>query len=90
MNGNKFVLKISYMGRSYSLEGVYKREEIRSPYDREDMSTIFRFVSFDKLFAYRNGSYNIPAFLPKAAYDEITKNANSILSGSYNHSLLLH
>ena len=78
------------MGSSYSLKGVYKKEEISSRYDKDDVHTIFRFVRFDKLFAYRNGSYNVPAILPKTAYDEIVKNANSILSGSYNHSLSLH
>jgi hypothetical protein len=47
-------------------------------------------VRFDKLLAYRNGSYNIPAVLPKTAYDEIIKNANSILSGPHNYSHAIH
>lgn len=83
---NRFVLKISYMGRSYSLEWVYKKEIIRSQYERNESDIIFRFVSFKKPLAYHNGNYSIPTFLPKTAYDEIIRNAHNILSGSYYNS----
>lgn len=84
---NNFALKISYMWRSYTIKGVYKKEQVRS-FDQEDFSdTAIRILRFDSILAFRDGRY-VSAFLPRKEYDEITKNAQKILSSSiYNRTL---
>lgn len=85
---NHFSLKISYMGRSYSIKGLYKKEIVRS-FDQEDFSdTAIRIIRFDSILAFRDGRY-VSAFLPKKEYDQITKSAHSILSSSY-HNTTIH
>lgn len=85
---NYFALKISYMGRSYLLKGVYKKEHVRS-FDQEDFSNIaIRIVRFDSILAFRDNHY-VSAFLPKKEYDEITKNVSHILS-SYHYNTTIH
>lgn len=78
---NSFSLKISYMGRSYTVKGMYKREEIRSFYQESFSNTAVRIIRFDSILAFRDGRY-VSAFLPKKEYDEITKGAHNILSVS--------
>lgn len=85
---NDFSIKVSYMGRSYSLKGIYRKEQIRSFHEESFSSTAIRIVRFDSILAFRNGRY-ISAFLPKKEYEEITGNVQSILSSSY-HNTTLH
>ncbi len=84
---NSFALKISYMGRSYKITGVYKKEQVRS-FDQADFSaTTIRILRFDSVLAFRDGRY-VSAFLPKREYDEITGNTQNILSSSlYNRTI---
>lgn len=85
---NSFALKISYMGRSYSLKGIYRKERVRS-FDQEDFAdTAIRIVRFDSILAFRDGRY-VSAFLPKKEYEEITRNAHNILSSPY-HNITIH
>jgi len=67
------------MGRSYTLKGIYRKEQIRS-FAREDYAnTAIRIIRFDSILAFRNGQY-VSAFLPKKEYGEIEKNIQNILS----------
>ncbi|MDD5377171.1 MAG: hypothetical protein PHH16_03575 [Candidatus Gracilibacteria bacterium] len=84
---NNFILKISYMGRSYSLKGIYKKDHIRS-FDQENFSdTTVRVIRFDNILAFRDGRY-VSAFLPRKEYEEITKNAQNILSSPYYNTTI--
>jgi len=85
---NNFALKISYMGRSYSLKGLYKKEYIRSFDQEEFSSTTVRIIRFDSILAFRDGRY-VSAFLPPKDYNELTKNAQNILSG-HCQSITIH
>jgi hypothetical protein len=76
------------MGRSYSLNGIYKKEQVRSFYQEDFCDTAIRIIRFDSILAFRNGRY-VSAFLPKKEYDQITKNAQSILS-SHHYNTTLH
>lgn len=84
---NSFALKISYMGRSYSLNGLYKKEEVRSFHQKDFSETAVRIIRFDSILAFRDGRY-VSAFLPPKDYNEVTKNVHTILSHScYNTTI---
>ncbi|MDD5198049.1 MAG: hypothetical protein PHN60_04290 [Candidatus Gracilibacteria bacterium] len=84
---NNFALKMSYMGRSYSLKGMYKKEEVRSFHQKDFSDTTVRIIRFDSILAFRDGRY-VSAFLPPKDYNEVTKNAHNILSDScYNTTI---
>ncbi|EKD30334.1 MAG: hypothetical protein ACD_78C00086G0002 [uncultured bacterium (gcode 4)] len=85
---NSFALKISYMGRSYSLKGVYKKEEIRSFHQKDFSETTVRIIRFDSILAFRDGRY-ISALLPPKNFNEITKNIQGILS-DYCRNIMIH
>lgn len=76
------------MGRSYSLKGIYRKEQIRSFNEENFSSTAIRIIRFDSILAFRDGRY-VSAFLPKKEYEEITNNIQSILSDSY-HNPTIH
>ena len=75
------------MGRSYSLKGMYRKEEIRS-FDQKDYSnTTIGNIRFDSILAFRDGRY-ISAFLPPKDYNKIIENIHTILSNPhYNKTL---
>lgn len=84
---NSFALKISYMGRSYSLKGMYKKEEVRSFAQSDFSNTTVRIIRFDSILAFRDGRY-VSAFLPPKDYNELTKNAQNILSSPHYNTTI--
>lgn len=77
---NSFVLKVSYMGRSYSLNGVYRREQIRS-FDQKDFSSTAIHIVHSNIFAFQSNRY-VATFVSKKEYDALMESAHAILADS--------
>lgn len=60
IDNNAFALKVSYMGRSYTLKGSYRYDEIRSHYGSgEDSNMMVRLTSPVRVYVFQNGWYMI-------------------------------
>jgi len=84
---DRFIIKWSYLGRSYLVQWTYRIGETRSFWNREEITREVASVRYDRIDHYINGGY-IRAYLQGRDEAKIKKEIETILSNpAYNQNL---
>jgi hypothetical protein len=87
---DRFVIKASYLGRSYRISGQYRIKQSRSFWNSDEVSREAVGINFGLIECFINGRY-IPGYVPMKDEIKLKKEAEKLLTNPLtNQNLAIH